>query len=41
MPQLPIAPRTAKTTRVIKKLMPKDPGARRWAAEFGDKLLPD
>ena len=39
MPQLPIVPRTAKTTRVIKKLMPQDAGTRRWAAEFGDKLL--
>ena len=39
MPQLPIMQRAANTTRVIKKLMPQDPGARRWATEFGDKLL--
>ncbi len=38
MPQVPM-PRAATATRVIKKLMPQDPGARRWAAEFGDKLL--
>jgi len=38
MPQLPL-PRAARTTRVIKKLAPQDPGARRWTAEFGDKLL--
>ncbi|MBI5721281.1 MAG: hypothetical protein HZC37_26725 [Burkholderiales bacterium] len=29
----------ASTARVIKKLQPQDAGARRWAAEFGDRLL--
>jgi len=29
----------AATARVVKKLGPQDPGARRWAAEFGDRLL--
>lgn len=27
------------TARVIKTLRPQDPGARRWSAEFGDRLL--
>ncbi len=26
-------------TRVIKKLLPHAPGARRWAADYGDKLV--
>jgi hypothetical protein len=38
-PSPPAVPRNAKTMRAIKKLMPHDPGARRWAAEFGDRLL--
>lgn len=29
----------AGTPRVIKKLQPQDAGARRWAAEFGERLL--
>lgn len=27
------------TTRVIKTLQPEDAGARRWAAEYGDRLV--
>ena len=38
-PSLPALPRNAKTPRVIKKRLPQDPGARRWAPEFGDRLL--
>lgn len=26
-------------TRVVKKLEPEDPGARRWAKQYGDKLV--
>ena len=32
-------PRAPTTTRVIKKLQPQDAGARRWAAQFGDRLV--
>lgn len=27
------------TARVVKKLLPQEAGARKWAAEFGDRLL--
>lgn len=29
----------ARATRVIKKLAPHGPGARRWAAEYGERLV--
>lgn len=35
MPQPPRAP----AARVVKKLAPEDAGARRWAAEYGERLL--
>lgn len=39
MPHSPPVPRAAGIARVIKTLRPQDPGARRWSAEFGDRLL--
>lgn len=39
MPNSTRTQRDTGATRVIKKLLPQDAGARRWAAEFGDKLL--
>ncbi len=36
---MPQTPPRAEPARVIKKLQPEDAGARRWAAEFGDRLL--
>jgi hypothetical protein len=35
----PASPPERRATRVIKTIDPQDPGARRWAQEYGERLL--